>query len=261
MVKIKHKVTIKRKVAQEESLAAEQARATIEQEQPDTVTATPPIVNPDDGGKKGGKGKWIAAAVAGLLAIGGGAYFASQQNGADDNQDSNKVSTEVVAQNSADQGSIEGEASSDAATQDEGGETPSGADSNQPAVDNPTADTDKGIVAAPASEQAKPQDVKAPAAMDEKQSKAQGSASNAKMPNVQSPSNAITGGNATASKSSVKPAVATRRSEPTGSIEQEALSVIRGDYGVGAERKELLGKRYAEIQRRVNEMYKKGLVH
>ena len=43
-------------------------------------------------------------------------------------------------------------------------------------------------------------------------------------------------------------------------VEEAALDVIRGIYGNGLERKRNLGDRYAEIQRLVNEMYRKGLV-
>lgn len=40
----------------------------------------------------------------------------------------------------------------------------------------------------------------------------------------------------------------------TGDIITEAYNVIRGDYGVGQERKDKLGARYAEIQAKVNEL-------
>ena len=46
-----------------------------------------------------------------------------------------------------------------------------------------------------------------------------------------------------------------------GSVEELALEVIRGVYGNGLERKQKLGDRYAEIQGKVNEMYRNGLVH
>ncbi len=41
-------------------------------------------------------------------------------------------------------------------------------------------------------------------------------------------------------------------------IEAEALKVIRGDYGIGQERKNKLGNQYEAIQRRVNELKKEG---
>ena len=42
----------------------------------------------------------------------------------------------------------------------------------------------------------------------------------------------------------------------SGDLETDAKSVIRGDFGNGAERKAALGERYGEIQRRVNEIYR-----
>ena len=77
MVKIKHKVTIKQKSAQEETLAAEQPKVTLKRKQPEVVTPPPTIEWPVDG--DGGMGKWIAAAVA-ALAIGGGGYYFATQN-------------------------------------------------------------------------------------------------------------------------------------------------------------------------------------
>jgi hypothetical protein len=44
----------------------------------------------------------------------------------------------------------------------------------------------------------------------------------------------------------------------TGDVEKLAKEVIRGNYGVGLERKQLLGNRYKEIQNRVNQIYIKN---
>lgn len=41
-------------------------------------------------------------------------------------------------------------------------------------------------------------------------------------------------------------------------VEAEALKVIRGEYGIGQERKDMLGNRYEAIQRRVNELKREG---
>ena len=41
-------------------------------------------------------------------------------------------------------------------------------------------------------------------------------------------------------------------------VEAEALKVIRGDYGIGQERKNKLGNQYESIQRRVNELKREG---
>ena len=41
-------------------------------------------------------------------------------------------------------------------------------------------------------------------------------------------------------------------------VEVEALKVIRGEYGIGQERKNRLGNKYDAIQQRVNELKRKG---
>lgn len=47
---------------------------------------------------------------------------------------------------------------------------------------------------------------------------------------------------------------------PTESVETTARQVIRGDYGNGQVRKDKLGKAYIEVQGKVNDMYRQGLV-
>lgn len=42
-------------------------------------------------------------------------------------------------------------------------------------------------------------------------------------------------------------------------VETEAMKVIRGDYGVGQERKDILGTKYQTIQSRVNELKREGI--
>ncbi|MDE6078888.1 MAG: hypothetical protein K2G35_02360 [Duncaniella sp.] len=48
-------------------------------------------------------------------------------------------------------------------------------------------------------------------------------------------------------------------SAATGDVEEEALKVIRGEYGNGAVRRNNLGANYEAIQRRVNAMKRQGL--
>lgn len=45
-----------------------------------------------------------------------------------------------------------------------------------------------------------------------------------------------------------------------GDVETNARRVIRGDFGNGQERRDKLGSSYSEIQGKVNEMYRQGLV-
>ena len=47
-------------------------------------------------------------------------------------------------------------------------------------------------------------------------------------------------------------------SELSGSLEQKARRVIRGDFGNGKVRKQKLGNEYQQIQDKVNEMYRLG---
>lgn len=42
-------------------------------------------------------------------------------------------------------------------------------------------------------------------------------------------------------------------------VEAEAMKVIRGDYGIGQERKDKLGSKYQTIQSRVNELKREGI--
>ena len=46
----------------------------------------------------------------------------------------------------------------------------------------------------------------------------------------------------------------------SGTLEEKAKEVIRGKYGNGEIRKQKLGDQYSEIQSKVNEMYRNGLV-
>lgn len=55
------------------------------------------------------------------------------------------------------------------------------------------------------------------------------------------------------------PAAPAPRPTVSGDIETEARKVIRGDYGVGEERKAILGDKYSQIQSRVNELKRQGV--
>jgi len=52
---------------------------------------------------------------------------------------------------------------------------------------------------------------------------------------------------------------ATPETSVSDDVEQEALKVIRGEYGVGQERKDKLGSKYQTIQDRVNELKREGI--
>ncbi|MBR1792531.1 MAG: hypothetical protein IJ764_02710 [Bacteroidales bacterium] len=58
-------------------------------------------------------------------------------------------------------------------------------------------------------------------------------------------------------RESVKP-TSSAATALSSSLDENALRVVRGDFGNGQERKDALGSRYDEIQTRVNEMYREG---
>lgn len=55
------------------------------------------------------------------------------------------------------------------------------------------------------------------------------------------------------------PASSDASSTISNDVEAEAMRVIRGDYGVGQQRKDRLGSKYKPIQSRVNELKREGV--
>lgn len=55
------------------------------------------------------------------------------------------------------------------------------------------------------------------------------------------------------------PASMTQTVGVSSDVEAEAMKVIRGDYGIGQERKNRLGDKYQPIQNRVNELKREGV--
>lgn len=55
------------------------------------------------------------------------------------------------------------------------------------------------------------------------------------------------------------PASKTQTVGVSSDVEAEAMKVIRGDYGIGQERKNRLGDKYQPIQNRVNELKREGV--
>lgn len=206
---------------------------------------------------KSGKGKMIAAALAGLLVLGGGGYYLSQQ-GDDEpeqvavvttadqhdntienapNEQQNEQEQDVVT--TADQldNTVEDAPNEQQNEQKQEGETPADAtaealaDNNAPTNEAPSVPEQKADAPTPAS------------------------GSNASSsPASQSAQEKATNVRSEQSREATGP------SSATGSVEEEALEVIRGKYGNGEERKRNLGDRYKEIQSKVNEMYRNGLV-
>lgn len=59
--------------------------------------------------------------------------------------------------------------------------------------------------------------------------------------------------------SNVSPSTQVNESKVSNDVEAEAMKVIRGDYGIGQERKDKLGSKYQTIQSRVNELKREGI--
>ena len=70
----------------------------------------------------------------------------------------------------------------------------------------------------------------------------------------ESPATTDTNSNLATTKSST-----TSNNNISNDVEAEAMKVIRGDYGVGQERKDRLGTKYQPIQSRVNELKREGI--
>lgn len=228
MVELKKKVTLRTKTT-EAPEEVQKPQVALKKKQPmsDSIPPTPPTGGETEEPK--GKGKWYAAALAGLLVLGGGGYYLSQQGEdepqpvvavADTGQSDDVAKGETTEGNQNEQNQ-EGEKSSDAATS----ENPS---SDNPAGETPADPSSKTDAAAPGSTQASP---------------------SASQPVQDKPK---------VNPAQTKPVNSS--SSATGAIEEEAKEVIRGKYGNGDVRKRNLGERYAEIQNKVNEMYRNGKV-
>lgn len=177
-----------------------------------------------------GKAKWYVAALAGLLVLGGGGYYLSQQR--DDGNTLKKTVVDppksVVAK---------GTEASDANKNEH----------NQSVVIEETTDKVSKEVA----------EGEVTAQSEQSPSKATPTNDNATTPS--STDTPVRNNPPTAG--AVSQAAPTTTVNVTGTVEEEAIEVIRGKYGNGDVRKRLLGDRYDEIQNKVNEMYRKGLVH
>lgn len=59
--------------------------------------------------------------------------------------------------------------------------------------------------------------------------------------------------------SNISPSTSANVPNVSNDVEAEAMKVIRGDYGIGQERKDKLGSKYQAIQSRVNELKREGI--
>lgn len=230
MVELKKKVTLRTK-ASETPEEIQKPQVALKKKQPvsEPVPPTPPTSGGEDE-PKGGKGKWYAAALAGLLVLGGGGYYWSQQG-----DEGDAPVAEVV----------EPAKSADVA----GGET---TEPNQD--EQSTTDANDEVADGTSNEAA---EGGAPA----QPGQSQGDVTPAKDNATTTPATDVSVRNDLSTSGTVSQTNPTPTASVTGAVEEEAREVIRGKYGNGAVRKRNLGDRYAEIQNRVNEMYRNGQVH
>lgn len=240
MVSIKHKVTLKTKVAQEETPEAiESPKVTLKRKQPEApVVAEPkqkPISPTPQLGKKSNTGKVIGMLVA--AAIIAGIFFINNKEGEGGN-DSNP--TEAIAQNTKDQ--------------NEGNDTPTAENSNEDA-----STESKGGSEAPVAKNTD----KSPANTTSSANHAKATDNLvAEQPTKQNPATiAEPAQSKPAATQTTKPSSSSTSAPVSGDVEENARRVIRGDFGNGLERRDKLGTSYSEIQGKVNEMYRQGLVH
>lgn len=259
MVSIKHKVTLKTKVAQEETPEAiESPKVTLKRKQPETpVVAEPkpahaptqptaepkqepkPVSPTPQPEKKSNTGKVIGGLIAAAIIV--GIFFFINNKESEGGNDS--TPTEAIAQNTENQNkdndALAAETSNEDASAESNGVPANG--SEAPVAEN----TDKSPANTTSSaNHAKTNDNQV-----------------AEQPTKQNPATI-------AEPAQSKPAATqpTRSSSATsasvsGDVEENARRVIRGDFGNGQERKDKLGSSYSEIQGKVNEMYRQGLVH
>lgn len=203
--------------------------------------------NPDahatQSNKKSNTGKIVGSIVAAAAIIAGIFFFINNKESEGGN---NSTPTEVIAQNTE--------------NQNEGNDAPAAETSNKDA----SAES-KGVLAntseAPVAEKtdespATPTSSTNPAKANDNQV--------AERPAKRNPATiaepAKTAQSKPAATQTTKPFSVT--SAPvSGDVVENARRVIRGDFGNGKERRDKLGSSYSEIQDKVNEMYRQGLVH
>lgn len=204
------------------------------------ATSCPPetpdnVASNETGRSSGGSKKWIAA-VAGLLVAGGLAYYFAGGNPQNDDEGFAPSEKTITALADSTERAVE--------------ET----DSAATALISENKSGESGVLSGPSSEndQNGPQQETSQKGANEKRVSTSPGENNSSPGNI-----GIVQEKATTSPS-VK--VSNDNTADSGTIEEEARKVLDGVYGNNPERKRLLGAKYNAIQKRVNEMYRKGLV-
>ena len=250
MVSLKHKVTIKTKIAQEEtSEAIESKKVTLRRKQPDTPE-TPnnqndlgvTQISPDTQPKKSNIGKIIGGLIALAVIVACLFFFINKDKNTEGGQDSSTI--ETIAKSGDNQEAGNGAS----ATEDKISEAPTDENSASDESVSNAPITGKGVPAdneststtSPVEESKEAETTARPSSTSDNSKTAKSKSSSTE--------------NTTKSTASSSALV-------SGDIEENARRVIRGDFGNGQERKNKLGASYSEIQGKVNEMYRKGLVY
>ena len=240
MVSIKHKVTIKTKTAQEETPAAvEGSSVTLKRKQPEVSNEPTPVPpTPEPGKSNTGK---IVGGIAAAAAILAGVYFFGIKGDDKSGTDAGTPPTEQVAQAGE---TAQPEATTQTNVPEDGTTEEVNAVSNTPEASSPTDNSETSVAGndAPTTPKSEGKQSETPASNAPSSSK----------PVQQTPSKQI---DVTNNK------IAAASAPIGGDVVENAKRVIRGDFGNGQERKDKLGSAYSEIQSKVNEMYRQGLVY
>lgn len=251
MVSLKHKVTIRTKTAQEETPAAVGGSGvTLKRKQPEVPKDTgtepkpgpTPVPSTPTPGKKSNTGK-IVGGVAAAAALFAGVYFFGMKGDNKDIDDGVNPPTEQVAQAGE---TTQPETTSQANTP-EGVTAAEGESVNNDSEGTGTTNANE-TPAITGNENAS-----VPTNSDNNQSNNPSTNANSSAQPVQP---------AQSPKSNATTTKIAAASAPIGEdVVENAKRVIRGDFGNGQERKDKLGSAYSEIQRKVNEMYRQGLIY
>lgn len=216
-------------------------------DEPDVVDTPqqPKGISPEPAPSSGGKSKTgkIVGGIAAVAAILAGVYFFGIKGDDKSGTDAGTPPTEQIAQAGD---ATQPEATTKTDVPEEGTAEEEGTATDAPETVRPAEASE--VPAKTGKDQAQ-----TPAQPSEqKADKPSSVASSATKPvqQAQSPKN-----NATTSQ------IAVASAPIGGDVVENAKRVIRGDFGNGQERKDKLGSAYAEIQSKVNEMYRQGLVY
>lgn len=135
-----------------------------------------------------------------------------------------------------------------------------GASEEEAVVEEPTTENKEDQQASPETETESPAaEEAAPADVPNSTYTPSGTAASAStVTQASSPTTATRETASRPSDNAVSDVSAPPSAEVSSDIEAEAVKVIRGDYGIGLERKLKLGSKYREIQNRVNELKRMG---